>query len=119
MSISDYFHHVLYLGCCKVSASICSKRNPATLYELAGLLYKRLMCSDISETYKSLGINPFYAIYPVLFISLFSPRNVKISTFSNIFLKSYFFVVLLPLIELKRDDDIGNKGTIKLPNTGF
>jgi len=95
MSISDYFHHVLYLGCCKVSASICSKRNPATLYELAGLLYKRLMCSDISETYKSLGINPFYAIYPVLFISLFSPRNVKISTFSNIFLKSYFFVVLL------------------------
>ena len=26
---------------------------------------------------------------------LFSPRNVKISTFSNIFLKSYFFVVLL------------------------
>ena len=24
-----------------------------------------------------------------------------------------------PPLELKRDDDIGNRGTIKLPNTGF
>jgi hypothetical protein len=37
----------------------------------------------------------FLTTLPLFYGLLFSPRNVKISTFSNIFLKSYFFVVLL------------------------
>jgi len=61
----------------------------------------------------------FLTTLPLFYGLLFSPRNVKISTFFNISLKSYFFVVLLPLIELKRDDDIGNRGTIKLTDLGF
>ena len=50
-----------------------------------------------------------------------SPRNVKISTFSNIFLKSYFFVVLLqPFIKDNKQygkikDIGGDAGGIVLP----
>jgi hypothetical protein len=52
--------------------------------------------SVLSKQSANLGcILLFLTTTPLFYSLLVCPRNVKISTFSNIFLKSYFFVVLL------------------------